>query len=64
MELLETVETFLRWSGLRPTALGRLALHDPNFVGDLQRGRHPNAETERKVRAWMAAFEAPKRNYR
>lgn len=41
--------------GLSATAFGRLALKDPNFVGDLRAGRKPNLGVVERVQNFMAA---------
>ncbi len=51
--LLE-IERFLETAGLEPTALGKQALGDPNFVFDLRKGRSPSTRTIDKVRGWIA----------
>ena len=56
--LLE-IEAFLESAGLEPTALGKQALGDPNFVFDLRKGRSPSTRTIDKVRGWIAQQQAP-----
>jgi sulfate adenylyltransferase subunit 2 len=52
---LSEIERFLESSGLEPTALGKQALGDPNFVFDLRKGRSPSTRTMDKVKTWIAA---------
>ena len=52
---LSEIERFLDAAGLEPTALGKQALGDPNFVFDLRKGRSPSTRTIDKVRGWIAA---------
>jgi sulfate adenylyltransferase subunit 2 len=56
---LSEIETFLGSAGLEPTALGKQALGDPNFVFDLRKGRSPSTRTIDKVRGWIARQRAP-----
>jgi sulfate adenylyltransferase subunit 2 len=51
---LSEIERFLEAAGLEPTALGKQALGDPNFVFDLRKGRSPSTRTIDKVRGWIA----------
>lgn len=55
MTLLRQIERHLRATGIKPTRFGREAVHDPRFVFDLRLGREPRAETEQRVRAFLAA---------
>ena len=56
---LEEIEAFLKSAGLEPTALGKQALGDPNFVFDLRKGRSPSTRTIEKVRSWITSQTAP-----
>jgi sulfate adenylyltransferase subunit 2 len=56
---LTEIEQFLATAGLEPTALGKNALGDPNFVFDLRKGRSPSTRTIDKVRSWIAQQTAP-----
>lgn len=58
---LSEIERFLATSGLEPTALGKQALGDPNFVFDLRKGRSPSTRTMDKVKTWIAAQASPAR---
>lgn len=54
--LLRKIELFLRETGMPWTKFGRLATHDPRFVGDLRNGRTPRADTQLRVEQFMACF--------
>jgi sulfate adenylyltransferase subunit 2 len=56
---LSEIERFLKHAGLEPTALGKQALGDPNFVFDLRKGRSPSTRTIDKVRRWIAGQAGP-----
>ena len=56
---LAEIERFLSSAGVDPTALGKQALGDPNFVFDLRKGRSPSTRTIDKVRSWIAQQAAP-----
>ncbi|MBO9377889.1 hypothetical protein GG804_14035 [Sphingomonas histidinilytica] len=56
--LLSEIEKFIKRTHIAPTTLGRRALGDPSFVGQLRRGRRTWPDTEKKVRAFMAAHAA------
>ena len=53
--LLVQVDAYLRKTGMPWTRFGRLATHDPRFVGDLRNGRSPRPETVERVERFMAA---------
>jgi len=53
--LLRQIERFLRETGMPWTKFGRLAAHDPRFVGDLRNGRMPRPETEKRIENFMQA---------
>lgn len=55
--LIRTIEKFLRAHDMAATKFGRLAAHDPRFVLDLRMGRIPRADTEARVRPWMADYK-------
>lgn len=55
--LLRRIEAFLRDTGMPWTKFGRLAAHDPRFVGDLRSGRSPRPHTDARIERFM-------RNYR
>jgi sulfate adenylyltransferase subunit 2 len=52
-QFLSDIDAFLRKTATEPTALGKQALGDPNFVFDLRKGRSPSSRTIDKVRGWM-----------
>jgi hypothetical protein len=51
--LLADIEIFRSRTGLTASAFGRAAINDPNFVGDLNRGRIPSLTLIDRVRAFM-----------
>ena len=53
------VNTFLRRSGLSPTALGRKALGDPALMGQIARGRSLSLRTADRVLAFIDAHGGP-----
>ena len=58
MTLLVAVERCLRLHNLPASRFGREVARDPRLVFDLRRGRQPRAETEARVRAFIAAQSA------
>lgn len=50
---LETVEEFLKSSGLTATDFGRRAAGDPAFVGRLRRGGSPTLRTVERVMSFI-----------
>jgi len=54
--LIRKIEKFLRETDMPWTRFGRLAVHDPRFVGDLRNGRTPRSATARRVEQFMADF--------
>jgi tRNA-dihydrouridine synthase len=58
MTLLRDIDRFNKRTGLAVTTLGRRAMGDPSFVAQLRAGRQTWPATEKKVRAWMAEYEA------
>ena len=54
--LLRKIERFLRDTGMAWTKFGRLAAHDPRFVGDLRNGRTPREDTERRIEEFMRSY--------
>ena len=54
--LIRKIERFLRETGMPWTKFGRLAAHDPRFVGDLRNGRMPRPETEDRVEHFMNSY--------
>jgi hypothetical protein len=57
---LQQVETFLERTGMSPTAFGKAALNDPNFVFDLRCGRRPNLDLVDTIQAFMAKHDRDK----
>ena len=55
--LLRQIEIFLRETGMPWTRFGRLAAHDPRFVGDLRNGRMPRADTQERIERFMRAWK-------
>jgi len=58
--LIETVEEFLKTAGMSPTAFGKSAIGDPNFVLDLRRGREPRSRLVQRARDFMRDHAACK----
>ena len=54
--LLRKIERFLRDTGMAWTKFGRLAAHDPRFVGDLRNGRTPREDTARRIEEFMRSY--------
>lgn len=54
--LIRQIERFLRETGMPWTKFGRLAAHDPRFVGDLRNGRTPRATTAKRVEQFMNEY--------
>jgi hypothetical protein len=54
--LLRKIESFLRQTGMPVTKFGRLAAHDPRFVGDLRNGREPRSALSSRVEHFMNTF--------
>lgn len=55
--LIRRIERFLRETGMPWTKFGRLAAHDPRFVGDLRNGRVPRSATAKRVEHFMNIYE-------
>jgi len=53
-DFLAEIEAFLTSNEMDPSAFGREALKDPNFVFDLRKGRAPNLRTIERVREFMS----------
>jgi hypothetical protein len=49
------IEAFLTREGAAPSAFGRAAVGDPNFVRELRNGRTPGLRLVDRARAYMAA---------
>ena len=54
--LIRRIERFLRETGMPWTKFGRLAAHDPRFVGDLRNGRTPRTETAERIEHFMNKY--------
>ena len=54
--LIRKIERFLRETGMPWTKFGRLAAHDPRFVGDLRNGRMPRPETAERIEHFMSDY--------
>lgn len=55
--LLDEIDNFCVRADISPSAFGRAALKDPNFVGDLRAGRSPNLKLIDRVRGYIAAHD-------
>jgi hypothetical protein len=53
--LLADIEAFLRESGMSATFFGKAAVSDPNFVGDVRRGRKVHLDLVDQVDAYIKA---------
>lgn len=60
--LISRIERFLSNTGMSATRLGRLAIRDPRFVGDLRRGRLPRPNTERRLDRFMTTYRETQAN--
>ncbi|KPH58751.1 hypothetical protein ACLIMP_10215 [Novosphingobium aerophilum] len=54
--LIRQIERFLRLTDMAWTRFGRLAAHDPRFVGDLRNGRTPRAGTAARIELFMTNY--------
>lgn len=54
---LEEVEGFLKEAGMTATEFGRAAVHDPNLVRDLRKGRSPSLTLAERVHAFIASHK-------
>lgn len=52
---LARIERYLSHSAMTPTAFGKSAVRDPNFVFDLRKGRVPNLALADQVNEFMKA---------
>lgn len=50
---LAEVDSFLSRSGMSPSAFGREAINDPNFVSDLKKGRMPSLGLVDRIHDFM-----------
>jgi hypothetical protein len=51
--LLADIEAFLRESGMSASFFGKAAVGDPNFVGELRKGRKPHLDLVDRVDAYL-----------
>jgi homoserine dehydrogenase len=49
----QEVDAYIAEAKLTPTAFGRVAINDPNFVFNLRTGREPRRDTIARVRSFM-----------
>lgn len=54
---LEEVEKFLKDADMTASEFGWAAVHDPNLVRDLRRGRSPSLALADRVRAFITAHK-------
>jgi hypothetical protein len=54
---LQQVEAFLERTGMSPTAFGKAACNDPNFVPDLRKGRKPNLDLVESIQKFMTQHD-------
>ena len=54
MNLLVTIERYLRRRAVAPSRFGREATGDPRFVFDMRRGREPRPHMAAKVLGFIA----------
>lgn len=55
---LAKIDAFLATSKMKPTAFGKAAVGDPNFVRDLrEKDRQPSLGTVDRINAFMASHE-------
>lgn len=52
---LGVIEGYVQRTGCTPTAFGKAAVNDPNFVGDLRGGRMPSLRLVNKVDEFIRA---------
>lgn len=52
---IDEIDAFLGQSGMTASAFGRQAVNDPNFVGDIRRGRMPNLGLVERVQKFIEA---------
>jgi hypothetical protein len=54
---LSEIDAFLTRKGMTPSAFGKAALNDPNFVADLRAGRMPNLGLVERVHTFIKSHE-------
>ena len=52
-KLLAEIEAFLRESGMSATFFGKAAVSDPNFVGEIRKGRKPHLDLVDQVDGYI-----------
>lgn len=58
-QFIAEIDAFLERSGMTPTAFGKTALNDPNFVGDLKNeGRQPTLGVVGRVQQFIRNQDA------
>jgi hypothetical protein len=55
--LLAEIDAFRSRTGMTASAFGRTAVSDPNFIGDLHKGRMPSLLLIDRVRNFMQSQE-------
>lgn len=60
--LIRKIDKFLDRTGMPPTKFGRLAAHDPRFVGDLRNGREPRSSLASRVEHFMNNYRSEAHN--
>lgn len=56
-DLIDSVESFLKKTGMSASAFGRKALGDPRFLSDVKSGRRPGFVTLRRVEMFLRDSE-------
>lgn len=54
---LAEIDAFLLRTGMSPSAFGRAAINDPNFVGDLRKGRMPGLGLVDRIRDFIRSAD-------
>jgi hypothetical protein len=54
--LLAEIDRFLNKTGMTPTAFGKAAIGDPNFVRDLRGGREPRSRLITRAQEFMRGY--------
>lgn len=57
-DLISEIDAFREKSGQTASAFGRSAVNDPNFIGDLHKGRMPSLILIDRIRDFMRDQEA------
>jgi hypothetical protein len=56
---LKDIERFLKRTGMKPTAFGKEAVGDGNFVTDLREGRAPSLRLVERVNSYIRSHQEP-----